>query len=103
MTGDGRLSVRSNAKRTPAMTIDKILVLANKNAELQLRVFVRSLRNVGCDLPIWIIPCGVIDFKPPKDCTWIKDSKLLSFLREQGAHPLYCKYRESTATAVRVF
>ncbi len=92
MTGDGRLSVRSNAKRTPAMTIDKILVLANKNAELQLRVFVRSLRNVGCDLPIWIIPCGVIDFKPPKDCTWIKDSKLLSFLREQGAHPLYCKY-----------
>ncbi len=34
------------------MTIGKILVLANKNAELQLRVFLRSLRNVGSDLPV---------------------------------------------------
>jgi hypothetical protein len=74
------------------MTIGKILVLANKNAELQLRVFLRSLRNVGCDLPVWIIPCGASDFEPPTGCAWIKDSKLLSFLREQGAHPLYSKY-----------
>lgn len=74
------------------MTIERILVLANKNAELQLRVFARSLRNVGCDLPIWVIPCGAIDFKPPQGCTWIQDSKLLAFLREQGAHPLYSKY-----------
>lgn len=92
MRGDGRFSTRANAERTPRMTIGQILVLANKNAELQLRVLVRSLRNVGCDLPIWVIPCGAIDFKPPQGCTWIKDSKLLAFLRQQGAHPLYCKY-----------
>jgi hypothetical protein len=74
------------------MTIERILVLANKNAELQLRVFVRSLRDVGCDLPVWIIPCGERDFNPPKDCTWIEDSKLLVFLRQESAHPLYSKY-----------
>ena len=33
-----------------------------------------------------------MDFEAPKDCTWIKDSKLLSFLGQQGAHPLYWKY-----------
>jgi hypothetical protein len=74
------------------MTIGKILVLANKNAELQLRVFLRSLRSVGCDLPVWIIPCGAADFELPTGCSWIKDSKLFSFLKEEAAHPLYFKY-----------
>ena len=74
------------------MTIGNIIVLANKNADLQLRVFVRSLRNVGCDLPISIIPCGAMDFEAPRGCRWTEDSRLLSFLRQQGAHPLYCKY-----------
>jgi hypothetical protein len=74
------------------MTIDKIVVLANRCVELQLRVFFRSLRKVGCDLPIAIIPCGATDFEPPEGCTWVKDSELLSFLRQRGAHPLYCKY-----------
>jgi hypothetical protein len=74
------------------MTIGNIIVLANKNADLQLRVFVRSLSNVGCDLPISIIPCGAIDFEAPKGCTWIRDSKLLSFLRQERVHPLYWKY-----------
>jgi hypothetical protein len=74
------------------MTIGKILVLANKDAELQLRVFLRSLRSVGCDLPVWIIPCGAADFELPTGCRWIKDSKLFSFLKKEGAHPLYCKY-----------
>jgi hypothetical protein len=74
------------------MTIGKILVLANKNAELQLRVFLRSLRNVGSDLPVWIIPCGEADFEPPAGCQWIKDPKLFSFLKNEAAHPLYFKY-----------
>jgi hypothetical protein len=74
------------------MTIGSILVLANKNAELQLKVFLRSLRNVGCDLPVWIIPCGAKDFEPPSGCNWIKNSKLLAFLQKEAAHPLYWKY-----------
>ena len=84
--------LRANAKRAQRMTIAKILVLANKNVELQLRVFLRSLRNVGCDLPVWIIPCGAADLEPPAGCSWIEDNKLFSFLKEEGAHPLYCKY-----------
>ncbi len=74
------------------MTIGSILVLANKTADLQLRVLVRSLRNVGCDLPVFIIPFGGSDFQAPDGCHWIKESRLLAFLKQQGAHPLYCKY-----------
>ena len=50
------------------MTIGKILVLANKNAELQLRVFL-SHSNAGSDLPTWIISYGAADlgFQPVVD------------------------------------
>jgi hypothetical protein len=76
------------------MRIDKIVVLADKRAELQLHVFVRSLRDVGCKLPVWIIPFKARDFKPPAGSQWIDagGSKLLAFLRQNAAHPLYCKY-----------
>ena len=76
------------------MRIDKIVVLADKKAELQLHVFVRSLRDVGCKLPVWIIPFKARDFEPPTGSQWIDagDSKLLAFLRQNAAHPLYCKY-----------
>jgi hypothetical protein len=72
--------------------VDKIITLANKSAELQVRVFVRSLRKVGCELPVWVIPFGERDFELPSGCRWIEDSKLLRFLRQNAAHPLYSKY-----------
>ena len=73
------------------MRIEKIILLADKGAELQLRVFVRSLRKVGCRLPVLVIPCGE-KFELPPDCSWLGDSKLLGFLKSSSAHPLYCKY-----------
>lgn len=75
------------------MTISSILVLANRKVDLQLRVFVRSLRSVGCDLPIFVIPFGTVDFDPPEGCTWIQNSKVFDFLRAANAHPLYWKYQ----------
>jgi hypothetical protein len=33
-----------------------------------------------------------MDFDPPAGCNWIKNSKLLTFLQEEAAHPLYWKY-----------
>ena len=74
------------------MTVSRIIVLANKRVELQLRVLVRSLRSSGCHLPIFVIPFGRKDFQPPNDCEWIEDSKLLAFLQRERAHPLYWKY-----------
>jgi hypothetical protein len=71
--------------------IEKIILLADKGAELQLKVFVRSLRKVGCGLPVLVIPCGE-KFELPPDCSWLGDSKLLGFLKSSSAHPLYCKY-----------
>ena len=44
-------------------------------------------------MPISVIPFGTKDFKPPNSCEWIEDSKLLSFLRQEGVHPLYSKYQ----------
>jgi hypothetical protein len=72
--------------------VDKIILLANKSAELQLQVFVRSLRKVHCGLPVWVIPFGDGGFELPAGCDWIEDSKLLRFLRQNSAHPLYGKY-----------
>ncbi len=74
------------------MRVDKIILLANKGAELHLQVFVRSLHQVGCTLPILVIPYGEADLELPTGCAWIPDSKLLSFLRQNSAHPLYGKY-----------
>ncbi len=75
------------------MRVDTIFALANKRAELQLWVFLRSLRKVGCELPVWVIPCGDRDFELPPECHWVEEnSKLLSFLRRQSADPLYGKY-----------
>jgi hypothetical protein len=73
--------------------VDKIITLANKSAELQVQVFMRSLRKVGCELPVWVIPYGKRDFELPSECHWIEEnSKLLRFLRQDSAHPLYGKY-----------
>ena len=74
------------------MRVDKIIALADKSAELQIRVLVRSLRNVGCELPVWVIPFRERDFELPSTCCWIEDSKILRFLRQNAAHPLYNKY-----------
>ena len=74
------------------MRVDKIIVLANKRAELQLRVFVRSLRKVGCQLPVRVIPCGDRDCQLPEGCEWVGDSKLFRFLQQNSAHALYSKY-----------
>jgi hypothetical protein len=52
------------------------------------------LRKVGCDLPVRIIPFGEKDFEPPQGCQWIENEnlKLLAFLKQSSAHPLYDKY-----------
>ncbi|MET0254015.1 MAG: hypothetical protein ABW214_08275, partial [Terrimicrobiaceae bacterium] len=57
-----------------------------------LRVFVRSLRKAGCELPVLVIPCGDGGYELPPGCNWVGNSKLLRFLRQNSAHPLYCKY-----------
>ena len=72
--------------------VDKIITLANKRTELQVQVFARSLRKVGCELPVWVIPYGERDLELPPGCYWIEDSKLLRFLRQNSVHPLYSKY-----------
>lgn len=74
------------------MRVDKIITIADRGAELQIRVFVRSLRKVGCALPVLVIPFGERNFELPPTCRWIEDSQLLRFLRQNAAHPLYNKY-----------
>ena len=74
------------------MRVDKIIVIVNKKAELQLQVFVRSLRKVCSELPVWAIAYGEGSFELPKGCYWMEDSRLLRFLRQNSAHPLYSKY-----------
>ncbi len=87
-----RAKLELRGEELVGVRVEKIFILANKKAELQLKVFARSTRKVGSDLPLWVIPCGEKDFELPSGCRWIEDSKLLRFLRQNSAHPLYGKY-----------
>ena len=82
--------------------VDKIITLADKSAELQIRVFVRSLRNVGCELPVWVIPFWERDFELPSTCRWIEDSKVLRFLRQNAAAPALQQVFRSFAKQLRL-
>jgi hypothetical protein len=80
------------SKDLAGVRVEKIIILANKRVELQTQVFVRSLRKVGCELSVWVIPCGQKDFELPPSCRWVENSRLLGFLRQNSAHPFYSKY-----------
>ena len=38
------------------MKLEKIITLASAPVRLRLLAMVRSLRAVGCQLPVWVIP-----------------------------------------------
>lgn len=65
------------------MELQKIITLANAQHRLRFVLMERSLRAVGCDVPIWVIPFDddLFDLPPnshywsmPDICDWIRQS-----------------------------
>jgi hypothetical protein len=73
------------------MTIDTIYTMANARVRLQFLAMERSLRAVGCDLPIKVFPYDEQLFDLPKGSEWLR-TPLHAWLNEQGAHRMCSKY-----------
>ena len=75
------------------MKIDKIITLANRKVRLPFQVMERSLRAVGCDLPMLVIPYDDDRFKLPPNAEWWESPKFSDWLKRNQAHRTMAKYR----------
>lgn len=66
--------------------ISSIITLANRPVEIAFQVMVRSLRAVGCELPVRVIPYDEQKFDLPDGCEWWEDDKLFAWL-DRAATP----------------
>jgi hypothetical protein len=75
------------------VTPEVIISLASKGVRLQYLAMERSLRAVGCDLPVKVIPFNDDLFELPKGSTWWGDPKLQEWVKSSGAAPMMIKYQ----------
>lgn len=75
------------------MKLDKIITLANKAVELRFLAMIRSLRAVGCQLPVIIIP---YDDQPifdlPEGCQIWRDEDIFDLLKDYPMGGVKRKY-----------
>lgn len=74
------------------MTLDCIVTLANEPVRLRFTAMERSLRAVGCDLPLRVIPYDARRFALPPRATWWEEPALFAWLAAQRTHPTMRKY-----------
>lgn len=75
------------------MKIDKIITLANRQVRLRMLAMERSLRAVGCDLPLWVIPYDDDRFELPPNAVWWEMTELNEWLVSHGGRPVMRKYQ----------
>jgi hypothetical protein len=67
--------------------------MANNKTRLRLFAMIRSLRVVGCNLPVWIIPYDSDRFDLPANCSWWEDERITLWLAASHAHLVMRKYQ----------
>jgi hypothetical protein len=75
------------------MKIDKIITLANDQVRLQFLGMERSLRAVGCTLPVLVIPYDDNLFDLPMNSSWWKDIDFCAWIDSVGSKPVMRKYQ----------
>jgi hypothetical protein len=70
-----------------------IISLASEGVRLQYLAMERSLRAVGCDLDIKVIPFNSQLFKLPKGSTWWADLEMQDWIKSSGSKPVMVKYQ----------
>ena len=68
------------------------MTLADSKVRLQFLAFERSLRAVGCDLPLLVFPYGKDRFDLPRNAEWWDEKEFTSWLEQHKAHALMLKY-----------
>ncbi|GAB4279606.1 MAG: hypothetical protein Tsb0018_09310 [Opitutales bacterium] len=74
------------------MKLEKIITLANAHVRIPFLALERSLRAVGCDLPLWVIPYNEERFELPQGSSWWELKELNAWLTSQGGRPHKRKY-----------
>lgn len=75
------------------MKIDKILSMANQKVRLRFLAMERSLRAMGCQLPLLVIPYDDNLFELPEGSTWWEIPEITNWLKTEQAHPAMRKYQ----------
>lgn len=75
------------------MITQKIISMASEPVRLRLLAMERSLRAVGCDLPLYVIPYDDKRFPLPANAQWWEMPEVTSWLKENHAHPVMRKYQ----------
>lgn len=75
------------------MKLEFIATLASPEVRLRFLAMERSLRAVGCDLPLRVIPYHEDRFDLPPNAEWWQDTKLCDWLMQWKAHPTMRKYQ----------
>ncbi|MEM8549300.1 MAG: hypothetical protein AAGF10_00770 [Verrucomicrobiota bacterium] len=75
------------------MQLEKIITMGNEPVRIPLLAMIRSLRAVGCELPVWVIPYDERTFELPEGCSWWKDEQTCALLEAEKARPVMRKYQ----------
>ncbi len=75
------------------MRLEKIITLANEAVRLRFAAMERSLRAVGCRLPLAVIPYDAQKFELPANASWWEMTDVLSWLASEKTHPMMRKYQ----------
>jgi hypothetical protein len=79
------------------MKLEKIITLANEPVRIRFLAMERSLRAVGCDLPLLVIPYDDRKFDLPPNATWWT-TPVRDWLTQERAHRMMFKYQCLTTT-----
>lgn len=75
------------------MRLENIVTLSNIKFRLRFLAMERSLRAVGCDLPLLVIPYDGTRFDLPKNSEWWEMTSITNWLTHAKAHPAMRKYQ----------
>jgi hypothetical protein len=75
------------------MKLEKIITLANKNVRPRFLAMERSLRAVGCNLPLLVIPYDETRFDLPANAEWWAMPEMVDWLARSKSHPTMRKYQ----------
>jgi hypothetical protein len=75
------------------MQLDFVISMASQPVRLQFLAMERSLRAVGCHVPLRVIPYDDQQFDLPANASWWLDSDVARWLAGHAAHPTMRKYQ----------
>jgi len=75
------------------MQLEKLITFSGANHQLRFTLMERSLRAVGCSLPIHVIPYDDARFDLPKNAQWWLNEEIARWVESESANPKKRKYQ----------